>query len=175
LQKTKPADKIAFKITHLDSRLQKLVLELGLGSEVIKALGPEWKSLCDACILAETALAKIGGSSVALNSRRVHVPECLVEWSNARRNKSSAGLDFTGISSDMAGWWLRLGLRDTELAPNDLIKEDWCIGGLAGIVLFLIGLKKWGMSLGNEDKTAWAAMVENVEEVFRVLPEADDL
>jgi hypothetical protein len=116
---------------------------------------------------------KAGGKLLPLENRQNPVPQSLVRWSNLRRAKVTEEVDFTNIQEEMAAWWRGFKIDKDNLDPNRFMKEDWCGGGLAGISLFLIGMKEWGLENRKDD--SWVTIVDEMTQLFKTIPLADAL
>jgi hypothetical protein len=167
--------RIAFKITTLDRSIQRVAFELGLGFYHIEMLGQEWKSICEAWVVAETALMKAGGSPLTLKGRKVKIPGSLEIWSHMRRMKLSESIDFRFITTEMPTWWAKLDVNKGGFDVNAVIEMDWCGRGLSGIALLLLGLKEWGFALKGRKTAEWTQVVSEVTKIFNAIPSANIL
>jgi len=174
--KSKPLDPIIFKLNALDRSIQRVALEVGLGSHHVTILGDEWKMLCKAWLQAETALVKTGGVALSLETREVPVPSSIKVWGNSRKSKDMQDVNFGNIGKEMLGWWKGIGVGKADLDADELIAKDWCGGGLLGILLLMVGMKEWGLALkGEEEKMSWTEVVMETTQVFKMIPSAKAL
>ena len=149
--------------------MQKVVTELGLEGEIVDKLGLEWKVLCEAWLAAEAALTKVGGKASAIDLRIVPVPQSLINWCKYRGKHSTS---FVSIGDQMTEWWTQLSPQLEPLVADDLIRFDWCCGGLSGICLLLLGMKEWGLVVKSSKKRIWKKIVEDLTKVFQIIPSA---
>jgi len=164
-----------FKLGGLPSAMQCTANDIGLGHEML-ILGNNWYALYEAWIVAEMALANLGGNLLELENRQVPVPASLVKWSKAHQARDyEAKLDFSDIEDGMARWWQEIMPSRVSRDANELILTDWCGAGLTGIILIMVGMKEWGMKLTEDAKEDWMKMVLDILDIFKLIPSANDL
>ena len=164
-----------FKLGGLPSATQRAANDIGLGHEML-ILGNNWYALCEAWIVAEMALANLGGNPLELENRQVPVPPSLVKWSKAHQaHDYEAKLDFSDIADGMARWWQEIMPSRVSRDANALILTDWCGAGLTGIILITVGMKEWGMKVTEDAKEDWMKMVLDILDIFKLISLANDL
>ena len=58
--------KIIIKTTGIPSAIHRWSLEIGLDEHTVDQLGHDWHLLCDAWVIAELALSRLGGPVASL-------------------------------------------------------------------------------------------------------------
>jgi hypothetical protein len=167
---TKANPKIAFKMGGISKAMQRIAAGAGLEMDTVRHLGEEWRGLCESWIQAEAALAKLGGALLPPNARAVPPPASLISWSINQHTKTPSTLDFSNVADEMTAWWAAIRPNLKKLAVEEVVKADWCRGGLTGIMLILVGMKE-----GLQNRDGWRHTVGEITAVFKAIPTANDL
>jgi hypothetical protein len=147
----------------------------------IAELGEEWKMLCEAWISAEIALQKQGGQKPCpLEDRKEAVPEALIAWFRIQKGQGGPEPDWTEFCDKMHSWVkaINCGVRTrcTNRSPDDLVKEDWCVAGPSGIMLFVLGMHQWGLYTDDDERNGrWMTVLKSLTGMLETIPKAADL
>jgi hypothetical protein len=173
--KVKASSKVNFQVNVIPKPMQRLVPSLGMTDAVVELLGSDWKDLCESWIQAEAALTGLGGVVSSLEDREIPVPGSLIAWYKSHRSKESNmnAVDFSSIASDMPFWCKKILPKEGKLDAEAIVKTHWCVGGLSGIVLILVGMKEWGMM--STDEPQWSQMAHRITKIFQIIPTAESL
>jgi hypothetical protein len=173
--------KILLQTAGLATATRNATPQLGMDVHAIAELGEEWKTFCEAWISAEIALQKQGGQKPCpLEDRNEKVPEALIRWFRIQKGLGGPEPDWVGFGRQMRKWWyaINAGVRErcSTHTPDNLVKEDWCVGGLSGIILFVLGMSQWGLHTDDTERNgSWKKVLGSLTEMLTEIPKATDL
>jgi hypothetical protein len=173
--------KIVLQTAGLATATRNATPQLGLDTHTIAELGEEWKMLCEAWILAEIALQKQGGQKPCpLEDRKEAVPEALIRWFRIEKGQRGPEPDWTGFGQKMHSWVKEINrgvrARCAHGDANNMIKEDWCVAGPSGIMLFVLGMHQWGLYADDDERNGrWKKILGSLIGMLQTIPKATDL
>ena len=136
---------------------------------------------CEAWITAEIALQKLGGRKPSpLEDHKEKVPEALVAWFRIQKGQAGPEPDWTGFGPQMRKWWLAINAgvraRCATHTADTLVTEDWCVSGLSGILLLILGMSQWGLHADDDERNGrWRKVLTSLTGMLVEIPKATDL